>query len=170
LLRPAITGSFDLTDTTHTDTLPRTSDTTRRTIVLSLIAAAAGLAAPRPARAFYDDRIGQGAGARPRAASSNVAVVDMNNGLQFVPEEVRIKVGDTVEWRNVESFPHSVTADPALAVNPDNVRLPAGAKPFNSGRIDGGKSWRHTFTVAGVYHYFCIPHEGRGMLGSVVVG
>lgn len=28
----------------------------------------------------------------------------------------------------------------------------------------------HTFEVAGVYDYYCIPHEAVAMIGSVIVG
>ena len=33
-----------------------------------------------------------------------------------------------------------------------------------------GATFEHTFEVGGVYDYFCIPHEYRGMVGSVIVG
>ena len=33
-----------------------------------------------------------------------------------------------------------------------------------------GESFEHTFTAEGVYHYYCIPHEGAGMVGAIVVG
>jgi plastocyanin len=138
----------------------------RRTVVLALAGATvAGLAAPRAARAMMDKT----GGARLVPAAGDVVSVDMNNALTYVPDQIRIKVGDTVEWRNVESFPHSVTADASIAEDPGNVELPDGAEPFNSGRIDGGSSWRHTFTVPGTYRYFCIPHEAAGMLGTVIV-
>lgn len=159
-----------MTDSTQTNLHRPPLRTTRRMVLLSLVGAAAGLAAPRSAQAIYAGPIARpDAGAGPQPASRDVTVVDMNNALRFVPDQIRIKAGGTVEWRNVQSFPHSVTADPTKAANPANVALPAGAEPFNSGRIDGGKSWRHTFTVAGVYRYFCIPHEGAGMLGTVIV-
>lgn len=33
-----------------------------------------------------------------------------------------------------------------------------------------GRSFEYTFDEAGVYDYFCIPHEHRAMVGSVLVG
>src|SRR3546814_20623506 len=33
--------------------------------------------------------------------AANIIAVKMNDSLRFVPTEVTIKVGDTVEWRNV---------------------------------------------------------------------
>jgi len=137
----------------------------RRSVILSLAGAAVAGLSPRAALAMSNDT----AGALIEPASGNTVRVDMNNALQFLPDNITIKVGTTVEWRNIESYPHSVTVDPKLVQNQANSKLPPGAKAFNSGRIDGGKSWRHTFTVAGAYHYFCIPHEGAGMLGTVIV-
>src|SRR3546814_3076933 len=45
----------------------------------------------------------------------NIIVVKMNDSLRFVPTEITIKAGDTVEWRNVGVVPHTVTADPTRA-------------------------------------------------------
>ncbi len=33
--------------------------------------------------------------------AGNITVVGMNNKLRFVPDEITINVGDTVEWRNI---------------------------------------------------------------------
>ncbi len=101
---------------------------------------------------------------------NGVSVIELNNKLRFVPAEVRIKVGDTVEWRNVQSIPHTVTADPKRARNSRNIELPDGAEPFDSGWVRGGQSFRYTFCEPGVYRYICLPHQGAGMLGTVIVG
>lgn len=97
------------------------------------------------------------------------AVVEMTNSLEYIPSQITVRVGDTVEWRNTSDLVHTVTADPSLARNEEHVQLPPGAEEFNSGDIPPGESFRHTFETAGMYEYFCIPHEMRGMLGSVVV-
>jgi len=98
-----------------------------------------------------------------------VAVVEMTFGLKFQPAEVRIRAGQTVEWRNKGFFVHTVTFDPSKAADPSRVSLPAGVEPFDSGNVEGGKSWKHTFTTPGTYRYVCVPHEGHGMSGTVVV-
>ena len=104
------------------------------------------------------------------ASSSDVAAtVDMTTTLNFDPGEVTVQVGDTVEWRNKSLFTHTVTADKSLSKQPDKVLLPAGADPFDSGDIPPGEIFRRKFQVAGRYDYFCIPHEGRNMRGSVIV-
>lgn len=97
------------------------------------------------------------------------AVVNMTTLLNFDPESLTIDAGDTVEWRNVSIMDHTVTADPELADNPANVALPPGAEPFDSGSIEPGEVYRRTFTVPGRYVYFCIPHEGQGMVATLTV-
>lgn len=57
-------------------------------------------------------------------------------------------------------------AQPAAQVN---AALPNGAQPWDSGMINPGQTYRRTFTVAGQYSYFCIPHESMGMVGKIVV-
>lgn len=88
---------------------------------------------------------------------------------RFTEGTVRIRVGETVQWRNTSPIGHTVTADPALVRDPANVQLPPGAEPFHSGNIPAGQVWQRTFTVAGIYRYVCRPHEGAGMVGTVIV-
>lgn len=87
----------------------------------------------------------------------------------FSPAHFVIHEGDTVEFVNHTRGRHTVTGDPSLAKNPNNVVLPAGADPFNSGTLDAGETFTHTFDVAGEYRYICLPHEAMGMAGSFTV-
>lgn len=103
-----------------------------------------------------------------REAGEEVTVVDMG-WFSFAPETVRVRQGDTVEWRNTSPLRHTVTADPAKADDPASVALPDGAEPFDSGRIEAGGIYRRQFTVPGTYRYFCIPHEDMGMVAMLVV-
>lgn len=100
--------------------------------------------------------------------SSGAAVVEMS-GFSFAPAEIEVRAGQTVEWRNVSLFAHTVTCDRDKAADPAHVALPAGAEPFDSGRVPAGEIWRRRFTVPGTYRYVCLPHEERGMLGAVIV-
>ena len=119
---------------------------------------------------------GAGGGATTPAAGGTMTggamagqMVEMNDQLKFAPASVTIKVGDTITWMNVGNIPHTTTADPAKAMTASNVALPSGAKTWDSGMLNGGQSFSHTFDVAGVYKYICIPHEAAGMLGTVTV-
>jgi plastocyanin len=98
---------------------------------------------------------------------ANARATILMTGLRFQPETTYVKVGDTVEWRNQSSFTHSVNADPKRF--PEDVSLPAGAAPFDSGRIPSGAIYSHTFTVPGTYRYVCLPHVDFSMGGTVVV-
>jgi plastocyanin len=100
-------------------------------------------------------------------STANTAGTVIMTGLRFHPETTYVKVGDTVEWRNQSSFTHSVNANPVRF--PDDVSIPAGAAPFDSGRLPPGAVYRHTFDVPGTYNYVCLPHVDFGMAGTVVV-
>lgn len=107
-----------------------------------------------------------------RSASASTApllvkMVDMP--ATFQPAMLSIKVGETVEWKNVGNSVHHASSDPSTAVNPGEVSNPPGAKPFDSGFLQPGQSYTYTFTVPGTYKYICAPHETSGMLGEVVV-
>jgi len=95
--------------------------------------------------------------------------VAMTAGLTFQPARVSIKVGKKVKWSNSSPYIHTVTADPDKAFQPEHVTLPPGAEPFDSGSIQPGGVYLHTFEVPGKYRYFCIPHEAAGMIGEVEV-
>jgi plastocyanin len=103
------------------------------------------------------------------AAAAPAAVVEMDDRLRFLPDTIRVRAGETVEWRNTSALIHTVTADPDRAWRPENVRLPAGAERFDSGELVPGARFAHTFTVPGVYTYVCLPHEPAGMIGVVIV-
>ena len=102
-------------------------------------------------------------------AVAPAAIVKMTLTLKFDPAEVTIPSGGTIEWKNTAFFGHTVTFDPSQADDPSHVSLPRGVAPFDSGKIGGGKSWSHTFTTPGTYHYVCKPHEGHDMMGTVIV-
>jgi plastocyanin len=98
-----------------------------------------------------------------------VPTVEMTSGLAFAPAVLTITAGDTVEWRNGSLFTHTVTADPADPRAAGDAALPAGAEPFDSGRVAAGEVFRHTFTVPGTYRYYCGPHHEDGMTGTIIV-
>jgi plastocyanin len=88
----------------------------------------------------------------------------------FDPIGVLIKPGQTVRWTNRNAGNSHTTT----AYNPVNfdrpLRMPNGAKPWNSDFLLPNESFSINFTVEGVYDYYCIPHEHAGMVGRLVVG
>jgi plastocyanin len=107
--------------------------------------------------------------ATPAAGANGSAVVDMNDQLAFEPKEIEVAAGEKVTWRNVGKMAHTVTADKSKAADPSLVSVPAGTKEWDSGLVSEGESFSRTFQKPGTYRYICIPHEGAGMVGTVVV-
>jgi len=104
------------------------------------------------------------------AAGKPAAVVKMSDKPpKFMPSTVTVKVGDSVEWINNAKTLHSVDADPDMVQRKQDVVLPKGAKPFDSGFMQPGATYSYTFTVPGTYKYTCVPHEKDVMNGTVIV-
>ena len=97
------------------------------------------------------------------------AIVEMTDALAFQPQSITVRVGDTVEWRTVGRHAHTITTDARRVDGPSLVEIPQGAEPFHSGPVSTRDVFRHTFTVPGRYVYVCVPHEGEGMIGEVIV-
>ncbi|HUY19397.1 MAG TPA: plastocyanin/azurin family copper-binding protein [Candidatus Binataceae bacterium] len=103
------------------------------------------------------------------ALAATVEVKMTDTPPVYIPKKVTIKVGDTVKWTNNAQTLHTVTFDPAKAVDKSDVVLPKGVAPFDSGFLMPGKDFSYTFKAPGQYKYFCIPHEKDGMVGFVTV-
>lgn len=104
--------------------------------------------------------------ATPETAAKEVRMTD---NLTYEPKTITIRSGETVIWKNASSMLHSVTDVPGKAAKAQDAVLPRNAKEFDSGLLEAGKTFSHTFTVPGTYKYFCIPHEELGMVGTVIV-
>jgi plastocyanin len=90
----------------------------------------------------------------PTQESSTATVTPVTIRLvKFLPETIEVSTGQTVEWANNDLTPHTVTSQ--------------GTGDLNSGSIDAGSSWRHTFTKAGSFQYYCTFHPE--MKGTVIV-
>lgn len=102
-------------------------------------------------------------------ATEATVTIRMTDGLQFRPARVSVRRGTRVTWKNVGSVAHTITTIRAKATNKAYARVPAGARAWDSGFVAGGKSYSRVLTIPGVYRYFCIPHEGAKMIGTIVV-
>lgn len=95
---------------------------------------------------------------------------------QFTPKSITIGVGEAVRWVNDTDEAHTITAE--------EKSLPEGAEYFSSGDapdedaaldsladelIEPGEVYEWTFEQPGTYVYYCIPHRGEGMEGTIVV-
>ncbi len=99
----------------------------------------------------------------------------------FEPDRLVIAPGDTVRWEiengvhNTVAFhpgdEHAAHLDDSGAMSERPLRIPPKAKPWESEHLrTPGEAYEYTFTVEGVYNYFCHPHEFEGMVGVIVVG
>ena len=92
-----------------------------------------------------------------QAATIQVQVGD--GGLKFTPQDVTIQAGDTVQWNWAASGHSSTSGTPD---HPDGL--------WDSGILNNGATFTHTFLAAGDFPYYCSPHGSCcGMIGSVTV-
>merc|ERR1712176_487049 len=86
-------------------------------------------------------------------------------GLQFVPDSLTVKSGDTVQFVNNVGFPHNIVFD--------EDAIPAGVNAEAISKEDylnaAGETVDIKFEKAGEYNYYCEPHRGAGMKGKIVV-
>ena len=90
--------------------------------------------------------------------------VEMLNKLDkrtmvFSQEIVRINLGDTVFWKSTDPG-HNVQF-----ISKNGV--PDGVEKFKS---KVSKDTEFTFTIPGIYAYWCVPHKTLGMICFVIVG
>jgi plastocyanin len=80
----------------------------------------------------------------------SVSIVD----FAFTPKTITVPVGTTVRWTNNGNAPHTVTST-------------SSPKAFDSGTLNSGDTFQHTFTTAEQFPYRCNIHPS--MTGMVIV-
>jgi len=104
--------------------------------------------------------------AAPAVANAADVKLGSDSGqLVFVPDEIKVKVGDSVTWTGNKGLPHNVVFDEENV--PDGVDAEALSHADNVG--EEGEKVTTKFTKAGTYGYYCEPHRGAGMNGTVIV-
>ncbi|WP_254538833.1 plastocyanin/azurin family copper-binding protein [Halomarina litorea] len=116
------------------------------------------------------------AGCSSIGGSNGSPRVSMADGFSYEPERVTISPGATVRWVNDSDVGHTVTAyedgipaDTAYFASGGFESERAARADVNGGLLAAGEAYEHAFEDPGTFEYFCIPHEGSGMTGSVVV-
>ena len=99
------------------------------------------------------------------ANAADVKLGSDSGQLVFVPDEIKVKVGDSVTWTGNKGLPHNVVFDEENV--PDGVDAEALSHADNVG--EEGEKVTTKFTKAGTYGYYCEPHRGAGMNGTVIV-
>jgi len=86
--------------------------------------------------------------------------VQMTSGLRFVPADVTINVGDTIQWSNSSGITHTTTSGTNCT-----------ADGLWNQTVSSGQTFERAFTEAGVFPYFCAVafHCQSGMVGTITV-
>ena len=87
--------------------------------------------------------------------TDSVTIMD----FEFDPQIIRVDTGTEVTWTNEGDASHTV-------VNQETEQYQEGDL-FNSGMIESGQDYSHTFEEAGEYPYYCDLHPQ--MRGRVIV-
>lgn len=81
------------------------------------------------------------------------------------PNKITVAKGETIEFVNNKAFPHNVVFDE------DNV--PSGVNADSISHEDylngPGEKVTNKFDTPGTYGYYCEPHQGAGMQGTIIV-
>jgi plastocyanin len=91
----------------------------------------------------------------PVGAITHVIIVPTKSGHPdslYIPDPIRVHVGQTITWTNKDTDPHDVSADNGT---------------FYSGPIGTNGSWKWTAKKVGTYHYTCTLHPD--MHGTIIV-
>ena len=123
-----------------------TADAAAKADAAAEMAAAEMAAAAVPQTHIVETAMGSGA---PGCETSNAC---------YLPADITISTGDTVQWDNVDTAAHTVSGG-SPADGPSGV--------FDSSLLMAGGDYSFTFDDAGNYDYFCMVHPW--MVGSVTV-
>ena len=74
----------------------------------------------------------------------------------FVPDNIVVKLGDTVRWTNSDEIAHVFSTMPIIS-----------AGRFSASSIAPGEAWEFKFDKPGEYFYICFIHQS--MVGKVTV-
>ena len=103
------------------------------------------------------------------AFADTVEVKMFDTPAKYVPDPVKVKVGDTINWVNKGDTIHTATTDPSQAPDASWASVPKGAETWDSGYLNSGEDFSYTFKVPGTYKYFCTTHVKEGMKGEIDV-
>ncbi len=95
-------------------------------------------------------------------SSAQAATVEVKLGtdagmLAFEPSTITINAGDKIKFVNNKLAPHNAVFDGHDELSHADLAFAPG------------ESWEKTFASAGSYDFYCEPHRGAGMVGTVIV-
>lgn len=77
----------------------------------------------------------------------------------YAPNTIRVSVGQTITFDNVDGNQHTATSIKDGTAQPDGK--------FDSGLLQPGKKFEMTLDEKGTYHYYCALHTN--MQGTIIV-
>ena len=94
------------------------------------------------------------------AASETIEMLNKQGkeAMVYSKKVVKINVGDAVFWK---------ATDKGHNVEFIKGGVPEGVEKF---KTKYNKDAEYTFTIPGIYAYWCTPHKSMGMIGFIVVG
>jgi len=111
----------------------------------------------------YLDGVGNFDGSVTDARGQDTATVEVgveaNGGaFGFGPAAIHVDNGATVQWEwTGEGGGHNIISNDDGPLDSDTY-------------TESGVNYEQTFEEDGIYNYYCGPHQGQGMKGSIVVG
>ncbi|KAG5390687.1 hypothetical protein IGI04_032228 [Brassica rapa subsp. trilocularis] len=104
------------------------------------------------------------------ALAGNAMAIDVllgsgDGALAFVPNEFTIAKGEKIVFKNNAGFPHNVVFDE------DEIPSGVDASKISMDEQDllnaAGETYEVALTEPGTYSFYCAPHQGAGMVGSL---
>lgn len=92
---------------------------------------------------YFGKKATGGAAAGTAAVKGREGPAVEMKGVAFLPNRIEVAAGATVTWTNSDPLVHTVTADDGS---------------WDSGAVEPGKTFSHTFTQPGEYAVHCTPH------------
>ena len=93
----------------------------------------------------------------PRSAYALDVTMGSNGQLIFDPSDVTINAGDTIHFVNGMLAPHNIIVEGRADLSRESLMF------------SPGESQDILFADAGDYNFFCGPHQGAGMTGTIHV-
>ena len=93
----------------------------------------------------------------PKMAYAVDVAMGSNGNLVFEPNDITISAGETVHFVNGMLPPHNIIVEGRADLSRESLMF------------SPGESQDITFADAGDYDFFCGPHKGAGMVGTIHV-
>lgn len=125
-------------------------------IVVIVAVVAAYLSLPKSRNVQVNVSIPQGAKNQPQNWNNSILV----SSSYFNPPIITVVIGinNTVIWKNDDSTAHTIYY----------VSVPSGVTTFGNVTLQPAATYSYTFTVPGIYSYYCYIHPWMGGIVKVI--